>query len=140
MEVSKNILALLVLGYVRKYAVGRANARTQGRIAADLRDLGLAVTVRDVRDAASALVLAGWPVGTAAGKPPGVFVCETREDFQMARHNLTCRLFAQAARSRAFEATAEAALSGQRCFDFLEADSQFAELERAPLLIMDRQA
>ena len=134
MEICKNMLAVLVLGYLRKYARGRAATRTQGRIARDLRDLGLNATTRGVRDAASALVLGGWPIGTSSAKPGGVFLCGTREDYLMAYRNLYKRLVAQAKRARRFKATARAALSGQRTFDFLEADSQFAELERAPLL------
>jgi hypothetical protein len=134
MEISQNLLGVLILGYLRKHARGRAAARTQGRIAADLRGLGLDVTTRQVRDAAGALVLAGWPVGTAAGKPGGVFLCTGRADFLLAKHNLTHRLAAQAARARCFDETVAAALSGQRTFDFFEADGAFAELERAPLL------
>lgn len=135
MEVTQNILALLILGYLRKHAVGRAAARTQDKIAGDLRGLGLEVTTRDVRDAAAALALAGWPVGTAAGAPAGCFLCETRADFLAARHNLVCRLNVQAQRVRRFDATARAVLSGQKTFCFGEADEQYAEIERAPLAV-----
>jgi len=134
MDVSQNILAILVLGYLRKNCQGRAAARTQPRIAGDLRDLGLTVGTRDVRDALADLVLGGWPVGTATGRPSGAFLCADREDFRAGYRNLTRRIRAQAGRARRFKATAEAALSGQRVFDFLEAEAQFAELERAPLL------
>ena len=134
MDVSQNILAILVLGYLRKNCQGRAAARTQGQIAGDLRDLGLAVSTRDVRDAAGALVLAGWPVGTAAGKPAGCFICTERADFVVGYHNLVRRIRAQAGRARRFKATAEAALGGQRRFDFGEADNAFHELAAAPLL------
>ena len=134
MDVSQNILAILVLGYLRKNCQGRAAARTQSRIASDLRGLGLAVLTRDIRDACAALVEQGWPCGTATGKPAGVFVCTARADFVVGYRNLTRRLRAQAGRARRFKATAEAALGGQRRFDFGEADNAFHELAAAPLL------
>jgi len=134
MLVTSDLLQLLILGYLRKYAVGRAAARTQPRIAGDLRDLGLTVGTRDVRDALADLVLGGWPVGTATGRPSGAFLCADREDFRAGYRNLTRRFRSQAARARKFAATASAALAGQRVFNFDEADSTFAELAAAPLL------
>jgi hypothetical protein len=44
-----DLLQLVTLGYLEKHARGHAAARTQARIAADLRDLGLQATARDVR-------------------------------------------------------------------------------------------
>jgi transposase len=132
------MLGVLVLGYLRKHARGRATARTQARIAADLRGLGLDVTSRAVRNALADLVRLGAPVGTTPAKPPGAFLCEDRADFLAAYRNLAIRFRAQAARARRFRETARAALDGQRTFDFWEADGAFAELERAPLLVMDK--
>lgn len=134
MEVSKNILGVLILGYLRKHARGRAAARTQARIAADLRGLGLEVTARAVRDALADLVSQGWPIGTTPARPAGAFVCETRADFLTAYRNLAIRFRAQAARARHFRETARRALSGQAILDFDEADSVFHELAAAPLL------
>jgi len=134
MRLNPDLLAIVILGYLRRYCWGRAAARTQGRIGLDLRHLGLAVTTRDVRDALAALVLAGWPVGTTAAKPAGAFVCETRADFLSAYRNLYVRVRGQARRCRRFKETARAALSGQEAFDFYEADAKFADLEGAPLL------
>ena len=138
MEITENMLGVLVLGYLREHARGRAAARTQGRIAVDLRGLGLTVSSRSVRDALADLVRLGAPVGTTPAKPAGAFVCETRADFLAAYRNLAIRFHAQAARARRFRETARAALDGQRTFDFWEADGAFAELERAPLLVMDK--
>jgi len=135
MDVSQNILALLVLGYLRKNCQGRAAARTTAWIAADLTALGLdRVDSRAVRDALADLVLGGWPVGTATGRPSGAFLCADREDFRAGYRNLTRRFRSQAARARKFAATASAVLGGQRRFDFAEADNAFHELAAAPLL------
>jgi len=106
MDIQKNILSVLILGYLRKNCRGRAAARTQGRIASDLRGLGLDVDTRNVRDALAALVLAGAPVGTVAGKPPGAFVCEDRRDYLGAYANLYRRVVCQAKRARRFKETA----------------------------------
>ncbi len=134
MRLTSDLLAVVVLGYLRRYCWGREAARTQGRIGLDLRHLGLQLTTRDVRDALSDLVLAGWPVGTTAANPAGAFICETRDDYLAAYRNLYVRVRGQARRCRRFRETARAALSGQKVFDFYEAVGTFADLEGAPLL------
>ncbi len=126
--------AALVLGYLLRYARGRQRARTQSRIAADLRGLGAEITVRDVRDILADLVLAGAPVGTTAGTPAGAFLCESREDFLIAYANLYKRVRRQAKRCERFKETARAALSGQATFNFITAEQTLADLEAAPLL------
>jgi len=134
MKISKTILGVLVLGYLRHYCPGRERARTQAEIASDLRNLGLVCETRDVREAVARLVEQGAPIGTAAGRPPGCFLCADRADFLAGRHNLVTRLQVQAKRVRRFDATAVAALSGQATFDFHEADAAFYELAAAPVL------
>jgi len=124
----------LLLGYLARHCRGRARARTQGRIAADLRALGVEVTTRDVRDLLADLVLAGAPVGTTAGSPAGAFLCLDREDFLTAYRNLYTRVRRQARRCDRFKRTARAALSGQLTFDFAEAERRYAALAEAPLL------
>ena len=135
MRVNPDLLAMIVLGYLRKHAGGRAAARTQGRIGWDLRRLGLVVTTRDVRDALATLVLAGWPVATTTAKPAGAYLCVTRDDFLTGYANLYKRVRIQAKRCRRFKATARAALSGQTTFDWYEADARYADLANAPLLV-----
>lgn len=49
MTVTPNPLSLLVLGYLHRHCRGHAAARSQKRIARDLRDLNLQVDVRAVR-------------------------------------------------------------------------------------------
>ncbi|HUX03056.1 MAG TPA: hypothetical protein VMY35_19015 [Phycisphaerae bacterium] len=134
MKVATDLVQTILLGYLKRYAWGRAAARTQGRIGLDLRHLGLDVTTRDVRDALAALALAGAPVGTTAANPAGAFVCESREDYLLAYRNLYVRVRRQARRCRRFKETARAALSGQTVFDFGEADEQYHDLANAPLL------
>ena len=112
MRLTSDLLAVVVLGYLRRYCWGREAARTQGRIGLDLRDIFLQLTTRDVRDALSDLVLAGWPVGTTAANPAGAFICETRDDYLAAYRNLYVRVRGQARRCRRFRETARAALSG----------------------------
>ena len=46
-------VAILVAGYLRKYAVGHEAARPQAKIAYDLRRLGIETTARQVREACS---------------------------------------------------------------------------------------
>ncbi len=104
MHLNPDLLAVVLLGYLRKRARGRAAARTQGRIGWDLRRLGLAVTTRDVRDALAALVLAGWPIGTGAR---GTWLCVTPGDWRAGYRNLYVRLREQAKRCRKFKETAQ---------------------------------
>lgn len=129
-----DLVGALVLGYLSKYSQGRPAARTQGRIAADLWALGLAVNARGIRDALGVLAEAGWPVGTTSGRPAGAFLCVTSRDFRIAYRNLVWRIRRQARRARRFKAAAREILSGQKRLDFGEAREAFADLERAPLL------
>jgi hypothetical protein len=124
----------LILGYLARHCRGRARARTQARIARDLRALGVEVTTRDVRDLLADLVLAGAPVGTTAGSPAGAFLCETRQDFLTAYANLYKRVRRQARRCDRFKQTARSALSGQLSFDFAAAEARLSALAEAPLL------
>ena len=134
MSTTANAVPILILGYLYRYCRGAAAARTQSRIAGDLRHLGVDVRPRDVRDALAVLVDAGAPIGTVCGTPPGAFVCENRVDFLKAYRNLAVRFFAPARRARAFKVLAREPLSGQKKFDFAEARERFADLEEAPLL------
>ena len=127
-----NLTEACVLGYLHKWCCGAAAARSQETIARHLREAGLAgTTARDVRDAAAALALGRWPVGTSSA---GCFLCVTARDFRVAYRNLYGRLIAQAKRCRVFKETARAALSGQRALDFAEGQCAFEKLLRAPLL------
>jgi hypothetical protein len=122
----------LILGYVNKWCRGVRAARSMETVARHLRGMGLAqVTSREVRDAVQSLSLHGWPIGTGSG---GVFLCLVGPDFRAGYRNLYCRLREQAKRCEAFKAMARAAMSGQRVFDFAEAERKFQELEQAPLL------
>lgn len=134
MTCGTNVVPVLILGYLHRYCRGAAAARTQERIARDLRALGLDVRPRDVRDGLAVLVDGGWPVGTTCGTPPGAFLCRTPDDFKMGYRNLAVRFLAQARRARAFKRLARETLAGQGTFDFGEARERFADLERAPLL------
>ena len=140
MNINTDLLAVLVLGYLRRWCRGRAAARSQARVARDLSALGLRVAPRAVRDAISALAGDGWPVGTVASRPGGAYFCTTREDFLAAYRHLTDRLITQARRCRALRRTLRAALSGQLSLDLgaaAAADSAFRELANAPLLAAD---
>jgi hypothetical protein len=128
----ERLIEALVLGFLAKHARGRERPVTQGRIAAHLRSLGVNVDTRAVRDAMAAVSLRGEPVGTSSGG--GCFLCMDRPDFLLAYRNLYGRLRTQAKRCDRFKETARAALSGQRTFDFAEAESALAQLEGAPLL------
>jgi hypothetical protein len=127
-----NGLEAVTLGYLRKWCHGVGGARPQATIAQHLRSLGLAQTTpRDVREAVAALSLQGWPVGTS---PAGCFLCIEGRDFRVAYRNLYGRLREQAKRCRAFKATARAALSGQRRFDFTDAEARLEAYSDRPLL------
>ncbi|MFO8011690.1 MAG: hypothetical protein R6X20_00145 [Phycisphaerae bacterium] len=130
----------LVLGYLSRHCRGRARARTQAKIAADLRGLGVEMTARDVRDLLADLVLDGQPIGTTAGRPAGAFLCESREDFLAAYGNLYKRVRRQARRCDRFKQTARAALSGQFTFDFAAAAARFDAVADAPLLAAAAEA
>ena len=127
------VLSQVVLGYLRRHCRGRAAARTQGRIASDLRAMGVRVAARQVRDVLASLVDHGWPVGTSCRAPAGAFLCQTRADFTAGWRNLRRRFEAQARRLRRFEEMAKRAVSAQQAFDFRDADEQFAELSGAPV-------
>jgi len=124
-------LGFLLAGYLQKYCRGADRARAQGRIARDLRALGIACDARAVRDACAALRLAGCPVGTGTR---GVFVCESRRDFRVGYRNLYARLRSQAKGCRAFRETYRRAVSGQAGFDFAPSLDAFWQVESVPLL------
>jgi len=136
--ITPDLARTVLLGYLVKFCLGEGAARTQGRIASDLRGLGLDVDARAVRDMMGELVDEGYPVGTTSAKPPGAFVCVGRRDFRRGYRNLYSRVRAQAKRCQKFKAMAREILSGQRRFDFLEARAFFADLEAAPLLTPGR--
>jgi len=126
------ITETLLLGYLDKWCRGVRAARPQAMIAQHLQALGLAQTnARDVRDAVSALSLAGWPVGTS---PAGCFLCLEARDFRVAYRNLYGRLREQAKRCRAFKATARRVLSGQQHFDYAAASARLEAYTDRPLL------
>lgn len=127
-----DLLQLVLLGYLRRYCAGEAAARTQDRIAGDLKTLGIYATSRDVREAVSALGLAGRPVGTSV---QGAFICVSVRDWRRAYRTLYSHLRTQGRRCRRFRQTFREASNGQRCFDFAEAENLFAEIEAAPLLV-----
>jgi hypothetical protein len=76
-----------------------------------------------------------------ATSPAGCFVCYTGRDFRIAYRNLYGRLREQAKGCRVFKETAREFLSGQRHFDFADAEARleayserslFAALETSP--------
>ncbi|MCX5673439.1 MAG: hypothetical protein NTX87_00365 [Planctomycetota bacterium] len=125
-----DVLEVLLAGYLAEHCRGRQRARTQARIARDLRGLALDVTPRDVQDAVARLRLAGCSVGTADA---GVFLCADRRDWRVAYRNLYGRLRTQARGARAFRETFRRAVGGQAVFDFAEAAARLEAIESAPL-------
>jgi hypothetical protein len=62
---TRDLLNLLVLGYLCKHCAGAAAARSEARIARDLQALGVAAAPGDVREAVAALSLQGRPARTS---------------------------------------------------------------------------
>ena len=130
-DASPDLLEVLLAGYLAEHCRGRQRARTQARIARDLRGLALDVRTRDVQDAVARLRLGGCPVGTGDA---GVFLCADRRDWRVAYRNLYGRLRTQARGVRAFRETFRRAVGGQAVFDFAQGTDFYEELVRAPLL------
>ncbi|HUU09628.1 MAG TPA: hypothetical protein VM431_03720 [Phycisphaerae bacterium] len=130
--IDTGMVDVLVAGYLCKHCPGIGRARTQRRIAADLRCLGLAVQTRDIRDAVEVLRLAGAPVGTGTA---GVWLCRDRRDWRVAYRHLYGRLRTQAAGCRRFKRTFCETTTGQARFDFAQGLDLYHELLAAPLLV-----
>lgn len=131
MKPTSDLLEVLTAGYLWKHCSGLGAARTETRIAADLRDLGVSVRTRDLREAVRVLRLAGAPIGTSTA---GVFVCIEPRDWRTAYRHLYTRLRTQAAGCRRFRRTFQESMAGQGRFDFGEGLNVYAELTAAPLL------
>jgi hypothetical protein len=128
-------LEALTLGYLSKHCRGAAAARKLWKIAEDLAVLGAAnANERSIREVLAELRLAGLPVGTTCGDPPGAFLCETTADYRLAYRNLYTRLRHQARGCRRFRRTFREAVARQFRFQFAEAEAAYRLLSDEPLL------
>jgi len=121
----------LLAGYLGKHCRGHQRARTQRRITADLRTLGVEMTVREVRDLLAEMAMGSLPVGTDTH---GAFLCVGRADFRRAYRNLYSRVREQAKRCRRFRRTFAEFTGGQLGFDFDDAERRYTDLQATPLL------
>jgi len=126
----------LVLGYLYHEARGAEEAKSYPQIVARLAPLAEAIgagglTPRGIYQIMADIQLAGWPVGTTPGRPPGAFVCVSRRDWRIGGRNLYGRLRLIARRYRRYRRTFREAAGGQTTFDWTAADRALASARDA---------